>query len=174
MVEAGEEYNPDYRDDEEIAEDVLALLEEDPRVDHVDIDVKVDRGTVKLSGSVESGEEAEMAEALAQRVDGVIDVVNELYVVGSSRTEAPWPGRDAPQEEELEGIEVAAGDREATENYIASVEEGLPYIPPDEPEFPVERDAAFELRRREISEQRARERRRRRKRETDKVEGQEL
>ncbi|MCL5292186.1 MAG: BON domain-containing protein [Actinobacteria bacterium] len=173
-MEASPEYNPWFRSDDEIAEDVASKLGEDSRVDDIDIDVDVVNGVVKLSGTAESAEEAEMAESIAQIVDGVIDVVNDLYVLKSSHTQAPWPGADVKEEAELEDVEVIPGDREATENYIDAVDQGFSYIPPDEPEFPTERDSPNALRRREVAEQRFRRRRRPRKRGTDKVEGQEL
>ncbi|MCL4498830.1 MAG: BON domain-containing protein [Chloroflexi bacterium] len=168
------EYNPDYRPDDEIEEDLSQQLEADPRIDEVDIDVGVTEGIARLTGTAESGEEAEMAESIATRVDGVLGVINEVYVVSSSHTEARPPGLELEQEPELEDIEVLPGDREATENYIEAVDEGLSYIPPDEPEFPTERDSAGQLRRREVGDQRFKSRRKLRKHETDKVEGTEL
>lgn len=173
-MDVNPEYNSYYRSDDEIFEDVRDRLGVDPRIDLTDIEIVVKKGVVTLRGEAESAEEVEMAEALAQRIEGVIDVVNELYVVGAGHSQAPWPGKDAAQEEELEDVEVLPGEREATENYIEAVDEGIPYIPPDAPEFSDERDSARKLARDEAAEQRSRSRRKLRKGQSDKVEGQEL
>jgi osmotically-inducible protein OsmY len=44
------------------------------------IDVSADRGTVYLSGDVETNEQKERAEQIARRVKGVRHVVNKLQV----------------------------------------------------------------------------------------------
>ncbi|MHB0977542.1 MAG: BON domain-containing protein [Candidatus Aquicultorales bacterium] len=168
------EYNPAFRTDEEIYEDIIDQLERDSRIDEVDIEIEVTEGIVKLTGQAESAQEAEMAESIIQRIDGVIDVINELFVVQSGHTQEAWPGKDTEAEAELEDIEPLPGDREATEDHMESVEEGLSYVPPDEPSFPTTRNGAFELRRREVAAARDRERRKLGKHDTKKVEGQEL
>lgn len=172
-METNAEYNPYYRMDDEIADDLLDQFTRDSRIDDVDIEIEVHEGEVTLRGTAESATEAEAAESIAQRTEGVIDVINELYVVESSHTQAASPGRDTEPEDELEGIEPLPGEREATEDYIDAVEQGLSYIPPDHPEFPIERNSADEVRRREVAEARSRERRHLRKGQSKKVEGQE-
>lgn len=66
---------PDADIAHEIREDVLkrSLM-----VETADVDVKVRQGVVTLSGHVERRSRAQLAVRLAARVDGVVDVVDEL------------------------------------------------------------------------------------------------
>jgi hyperosmotically inducible periplasmic protein len=56
-----------------------ALIDYEPTNLHR-IDVSADRGTVYLSGDVETNEQKEQAEQIARRVEGVRHVVNKLQV----------------------------------------------------------------------------------------------
>jgi len=57
------------------------------------IDTDVDNGVVHLTGTVESAVDRDLAEALAQGVTGVVDVVNDLEVAANLRSDAPDPRR---------------------------------------------------------------------------------
>src|SRR4029453_13981226 len=68
------------RSDERIREDVCDRLTDDPRIDAEDIDVRVERSEVTLSGSVRSRDEKRFAEDLIERITGVREVNNNLKV----------------------------------------------------------------------------------------------
>jgi osmotically-inducible protein OsmY len=68
--------------DEAIADAVRRELREDAATTALDIAVSVQGGVVTLRGTVEGIEDAENAEAVAGRVTGVIDVVDETVVPG--------------------------------------------------------------------------------------------
>ncbi|HEY9766112.1 MAG TPA: BON domain-containing protein [Chroococcales cyanobacterium] len=67
--------------DEQIREDVLRALAGDIWVDEGRIDVKVDEGTVFLTGTVEAYTEKTYAEDDAWSVPGVCEVTNDLAIV---------------------------------------------------------------------------------------------
>ncbi|HLH73389.1 MAG TPA: BON domain-containing protein [Chloroflexota bacterium] len=69
------------RGDDEIARQVRLALEEDASTSDLPIYVTVRYGIVHLRGTVQSLADAELAEAVASRVPGVIDVREELDVV---------------------------------------------------------------------------------------------
>ena len=68
------------RSDQRILEDVCDRLTDDPYVNPSDIEVKVNDGTVTLSGSVTTREEKRHAEDCVESVSGVRDVSNNLRV----------------------------------------------------------------------------------------------
>ena len=68
------------RSDQRILEDVCDRLTDDPYVNPSDVEVKVNDGTVTLSGSVQSREEKRHAEDCVESVTGVRDVNNHLRV----------------------------------------------------------------------------------------------
>lgn len=70
------------RGDDEIAADVKLALEEDAATTDLDVWVAVRRGVVHLRGRVKSIEDAELAEEVASRVPGVVEVREELDVEG--------------------------------------------------------------------------------------------
>jgi hypothetical protein len=69
-----------YNDDE-IAENVLNALRNDSYTTDLDIDVDVAQGIVYLRGRVNSIEDAEQAQEVAGRVDGVVDVEDQTELV---------------------------------------------------------------------------------------------
>jgi osmotically-inducible protein OsmY len=69
------------RPDTRIHDDVCCLLTGDIHVDATKIDVKVDRGEVTLSGTVETRAQKQRAEDLAVDVPGVRAVLNHVRVV---------------------------------------------------------------------------------------------
>jgi osmotically-inducible protein OsmY len=71
------------RSDERIREDVSEELTRHPDIDASDIDVKVEKGEVTLTGTVEDRHAKRLAEDLAERCPGVRDVNNQLKVHGS-------------------------------------------------------------------------------------------
>lgn len=67
-------------DDTAISAKVKAALAGDPDVKATDVQVETYRGTVQLSGFVDSPENIQRALDLTRRVDGVTDVKNALIV----------------------------------------------------------------------------------------------
>ncbi|HEX3235859.1 MAG TPA: BON domain-containing protein [Gemmatimonadales bacterium] len=68
------------RSDERIREDVNEELTRSPDVDASDVEVRVENSEVTLTGMVEDRHAKRLAEDLAERVSGVIDVHNQLRV----------------------------------------------------------------------------------------------
>lgn len=68
------------RDATRIHDDVCVRLTADGAVDATDVEVSVDEGVVFLRGTVADRAQKRRAEALAERVRGVEDVVNELRI----------------------------------------------------------------------------------------------
>jgi hypothetical protein len=66
--------------DEAIADAVRAAMQHDSATTDLAIRVVVRRGVVHLRGSVPDLDDAENAEAVARRVEGIVDVVEELEV----------------------------------------------------------------------------------------------
>ena len=66
--------------DEALAEAIARELREDASTTSLAVDVFVRRGIVHLRGWVPGLEDADNAEAVAARVPGVVDVVDELEV----------------------------------------------------------------------------------------------
>jgi osmotically-inducible protein OsmY len=78
------------KSDADIQSDVLCELEWDASLREAEVGVAVDRGLVSLSGTLTSWEKREAALDAAHRVQGVLDVANEIQVKvpGSGRTAA--------------------------------------------------------------------------------------
>lgn len=66
--------------DSEIQQDVLRELKWDGRVDETDVGVEVDEGVVTLTGTVTSWGKRHAAAEAAHRVQGVLDVANDIEV----------------------------------------------------------------------------------------------
>ena len=71
---------PIARSDEAVARDVEAALLEDPAADSYEVDVSVNSGLVRLSGTVQSWQENQLAEKVALGVKGVTEVDNDLII----------------------------------------------------------------------------------------------
>ncbi|MCI0660117.1 MAG: BON domain-containing protein, partial [Acidobacteria bacterium] len=69
--------------DELIRDDVIAELSWDNRVRETRIGVTVSRGVVTLTGTVTSFAKKLAAQDAAHRVDGVLDVANDIQVIRS-------------------------------------------------------------------------------------------
>jgi hyperosmotically inducible periplasmic protein len=69
-----------YVDDKTISTKVKTALIEDKQVKARDIDVATYKGVVALSGFVDSQSEADRAAEVAEKVDGVQSVRNDLHV----------------------------------------------------------------------------------------------
>lgn len=85
MDEQNEEIPRDRIPDDEIARHVLQELREDATTTDLTIHVGVVRGVVTLRGDVPTLEDAENAEAVAGRVEGVAEVREALTVAGLRR-----------------------------------------------------------------------------------------
>lgn len=68
------------RSDDRIREDVNECLTADPRIDASEIEVRVERGEVILSGTVEERRLRRLAEEIIEDLPGVRDVRNDLRV----------------------------------------------------------------------------------------------
>jgi hypothetical protein len=68
------------RSDTRILEDACDRLTMDPRVDASGIEVKCDKGTITLAGTVTSREQKHYAEEIVEDTLGVTDVDNNLRV----------------------------------------------------------------------------------------------
>lgn len=73
------------RNAEELAAEIFDALAKDPRVDSRGMVVNVAEGLVRLSGTVPSDAARRAAEEDAWRVEGVVDVSNELAVSPAGR-----------------------------------------------------------------------------------------
>ncbi len=68
------------RTDQRIFEEICAQLADEPRLDATDINVEVDDGVVRLTGTVPTSEMRGRAEDTMDGVLGVVDVENRLGV----------------------------------------------------------------------------------------------
>lgn len=68
------------RSDERIQEEINEELTRHPDLDATDVEVRVDAGTVSLSGMVDSRHAKRLAEDICESVSGVQDVENQLRV----------------------------------------------------------------------------------------------
>lgn len=78
------------RSDARLHEEICELLTADTHIDASELEVSVENGEVLLAGVVESRRLKHLAEDIAYRVSGVLDVTNRLKVgrlTGASRTE---------------------------------------------------------------------------------------
>jgi osmotically-inducible protein OsmY len=71
-------------DDSMITTKVKAAIVAEPALSAMDIKVKTSDGVVTLSGTIDTPDKAERAKQLAQTVDGVKTINNELIVKSSS------------------------------------------------------------------------------------------
>jgi osmotically-inducible protein OsmY len=70
----------EYIDDRAISAKVKTALHTDDDVSGFQVNVETFKGTVQLSGFVDTAAQAERAEEIARGVDGVEDVVNNISV----------------------------------------------------------------------------------------------
>jgi hypothetical protein len=73
-----------YIDDATITTKVKTALFEDSVVSGFQINVETYKGNVQLNGFVDTQEQKEHAEEIAQNIEGVKDVINNLTVKGAS------------------------------------------------------------------------------------------
>jgi hyperosmotically inducible periplasmic protein len=69
-----------YIDDKELSHRVSSALRSDPEYKFSDVDVKVYRGTVELSGFVTTSAQKRRADDIARRMQGVTGVENNISV----------------------------------------------------------------------------------------------
>lgn len=82
---AGDRYKQstgEYIDDAGITARVKKALSSDSEYKYGDVHVNTFKGTVQLSGFVESGNQKRRAEDLAKNVQGVREVVNSITIKG--------------------------------------------------------------------------------------------
>ena len=149
----------DYEDIDEIDEltdgELRALirdrLEEQVAFDPSDVDVSVRRGVVRLSGRVGTEEELRIVEHVVTDLLGIKEVRNDLLVDPIRRAESPEaidehlvdeelhegillgdrPRQDDPEAEHLH--EDIRAEMFGTTDVHESIEEGIPWNPPDGP-----------------------------------------
>lgn len=63
-----------------LREKVQAALEDDPRTADATINILNENGVIRLSGMVSKPETSQAAESIAENVEGVASVVNEIQV----------------------------------------------------------------------------------------------
>lgn len=68
------------RSDDRINEEVCRRLTESPAIDAGEIEVTVDNGAVKLSGTVREPEDKRLSEELVEQTPGVREIHNQLRV----------------------------------------------------------------------------------------------
>jgi hypothetical protein len=82
------------RSDDRIREEISDALTMDGDIDASEIEIRVTSGEVVMTGSVDSRQAKRAAEDLAERIQGVKDVRNELRVSrGEHRQSSSEPGR---------------------------------------------------------------------------------
>lgn len=93
--QSGHHRDPTLRPDAELAAELRGLLSAETGLDDAAIGVSVEAGEVLLAGMVDDPRRKHLAEDLAYRVEGVLDVTN-LLIVGSLGDGAPQRELDAP------------------------------------------------------------------------------
>ncbi len=79
-LQDGDRTTGEYLDDKVLTTKVKAALADDKTVESLTIDVETNRGTVSLGGHVDTDAERDAAEKAAQRVAGVVNVINNIEV----------------------------------------------------------------------------------------------
>jgi osmotically-inducible protein OsmY len=74
------------RSDERIREEICERLTQHPEIDASEIEVKVDKGEVTLTGTVEERQAKRLAEDAVENISGVRDVHNQLRVANREAT----------------------------------------------------------------------------------------
>lgn len=101
------------RSDERIFEDVCERLTRHDQIDARNMEVKVEKGEVILSGTVDSRQTKRMAEDVADQVQGVKDVRNELKIqprqMQGNQSGMPGGGRGRVDEVGRSGVYPASG-----------------------------------------------------------------
>ncbi len=126
----------DYEDIDEIDEqtdgELRALirdrLEEQVAFDPNDVEIAVRDGVVRLSGRVGTEQELRIVEHVVTDLIGIKEVTNELVVDPIRRAESP-----AAIDEHLVDEELHEGILFGTTDVHESIEEGIPWNPPDGP-----------------------------------------
>lgn len=98
------------RSDARILDEICELLTHDEHIDASEVEVSVAEGEVLLTGTVEHHELKHLAEDIAFRVAGVLDVTNLLRVgpLGVAPTPDPDPAQDVSPEFEFAQEEMPA------------------------------------------------------------------
>jgi hypothetical protein len=106
------------RSDERIAEEVIARLTDDPRLDASGIEVTVTGGEVTLTGTVADRRDRRRAEDLVEGILGVSYVQNNLRLQGAGfGADEPWSKPGGPS-----GPAVTTGSVAGTNRAVASTE----------------------------------------------------
>lgn len=89
---------------------VKSAVYEQLQADARSVEVEVEQGTVRISGTIRNPENQKLAEAAAQKIPGVTQVTNELEVQApaESRQEQPSPDETAEAQDRLIEAKVRA------------------------------------------------------------------
>ena len=104
-------------DDQTIAQDILQKLQTEKQEGHLKgfgIDLQVEDGTVVLKGTVASKEQQQLVLDIAEKVDGVEEVVNELEVKPAAKKHATVKAAAAPKTADSQKTAKAVETREPT------------------------------------------------------------
>ena len=99
------------RSDERIREDISDKFMEHPDLDASDIEVRVAKGEVTLSGSVDSRWAKRLAEDIAESCTGVRDVMNQLHVPADSEASTRQSSSAEQQSQTRNGRRPVASKR---------------------------------------------------------------
>ena len=151
MEHGGDLYDLGSMTDDEIRDLVVQQLREYPNVDADWIEVLVSGGVVTLTGRVGTDQELQVAEAVLADVIGVATYSNELMVDELHRQESAeaiddWLVEEDASEDQLGGspesqqsdtaehlVEDLEAETFGTHDMQESIQDGIPYIPPDRP-----------------------------------------
>lgn len=114
------------RSDARLRDEICERLTHDEHIDASEIEVSVLEGDVLLTGTVERRDLKHLAEDVAFRVVGVLDVTNRLRVgpLGVPATPDPDPPQDITPEPERAEDELPAEDRHARLAHGSRVDRG--------------------------------------------------
>lgn len=146
----GDLYDFGQMSDDEIRDVILQHLQEYPNVDAGWVEVDVKNGFVTLSGRVGTDGEAQVIESIIDDVLGIDDYSNELVVDELHRGEAAAGADEANVEAEENESQLGDGAQQqsdtadhlmenleeqmyGTHDMQASIRDGTPYTPPDQP-----------------------------------------
>jgi hyperosmotically inducible periplasmic protein len=101
-VTSGRESAGEYTDDKTTTAKVKTALARDPMVKAHQVNVTTFRGTVQLSGFVDSQEQKDRATQIVQNMEGVKELHNDL-VVATGRSSGDRLKSDADKDAEIKG-----------------------------------------------------------------------
>jgi DnaK suppressor protein len=114
--------------DREVEEALRELVRADRRVDTEELRIVCRHGVVHLGGAVPSEGEHQIVRKLVMDVAGCEEVVDRVRV-----NEVLWEREDRSRTAPRDRTRPSRLEPVGTEDVVASTEEGLAYVPPDQP-----------------------------------------